>query len=435
LLEVPQVVGICGYVDSEDENPEPGGGDPVIDPQECEGMCRGHIDILFLIPQAARDWIGPFPDPYLDLVASDLRTSFENSNIVHTISYQYVDVSYNDFGAICQEDAFDANLDQELLDVLSNYSSDIGILLAPPSFYSVFGCVASGGIGPNSSSRIAIIPADNLLFDHTFPHEVGHLLGAEHQLIGTGRGRISPNCASAKSIIQNQMGFGTIMFTEALSGRIPHFSNPNVDYYGASTGDPEVNNAGYINLNGCLIGDYNTSDALQPQVDVSVNDEDCVLELSVSHSSSTISNFTYEWYWNTSGFFFNYTQSSSLGTGQNLTIADPYPFPCKKYFIHLRILNNGIVVATQTEPQDGGICTENVWCGGSGGANLIIKEPSSIFEGFNSIIVNALGVVVASEVSDEIDANSLNLAPGIYYRVRVNFRGILQSRAFLISQF
>lgn len=353
MLEMPEGTVSCS-LGIDDEGNSNSADEPVIDPEECEEQpCPGHVDILIMLTQGARDWLGAYPEAVLDQAVVDLQTSFENSSIVHSVAYKYVDVNFNYSFTSCTVDARILNDDQDMHDLLDNENADIGMLLAPPGTYASGDLACVIAIGPNVTKPMGIIPVNRVLEDYIFTHEVGHLLGGEHD--GNGARRVSPACATPYT----DSFFNTILGLALNKQRILHFSNPNVEFLGEPTGTPENNNVGHMNTVGCIVADFNPSELITTQIEMDV--VDCVLELDAVVSTS--SNYTYEWYWNETGFFDNASISSSIGTtGSVSTDEPPITDPCSSFFIHVKVLLNGIVVSQRTIRLNGGLCAPFYAC-------------------------------------------------------------------------
>jgi Secretion system C-terminal sorting domain len=88
-----------------------------------------------------------------------------------------------------------------------------------------------------------------------FPHEIGHLLGADHQETGILNPGIPPSCAHeiiyhlSPEPIDVTRTAHTLMWAEAIG--ILNFSNPNVKFYGELTGSDNHFNACVVQNYGC----------------------------------------------------------------------------------------------------------------------------------------------------------------------------------------
>ncbi len=109
-----------------------------------------------------------------------------------------------------------------------------------------------------------------------------------------------------------------------------------------------------MNEFGCIIEDYNPSELVTTQIELDV--VDCILELDAITSNNS-TTYTYEWYWNQSGFFNNDPSNySALGTGASISVDPPIDDPCQFFFVHVKILLDGDVVSQRTIRLNGGLC-------------------------------------------------------------------------------
>lgn len=146
--------------------------------ENCEDVCLGHLDILFLIPPSVQ-----IADPVstFDLWISDLEAAFQNSNIGNTVSYAYANTTWNSFtNNACQQDAQSIGSTQSINVLKGVFGADVVVMIAPPSQYTSgpLACVAE--MGPRAESPIAIVPINLALDNHIFTHEIGHLYGGIH---------------------------------------------------------------------------------------------------------------------------------------------------------------------------------------------------------------------------------------------------------------
>lgn len=190
LLEIEHQDFICSLEESETELAGPA-------EENCEDVCPGHIDILFLLAPGVN-----IADPLstFDLLISDLETAFQNSNIPHTVSYNFTNTTWSSFTInSCQSDAISISADTNINNLKNTFGSDLVVMIPPGTQYTnIYACVAD--IGPISSQATSIIPEANLFRDYTFVHEIGHLFGALHY-----QDKPHPNladCASSHAIFE-----------------------------------------------------------------------------------------------------------------------------------------------------------------------------------------------------------------------------------------
>src|SRR5690606_23635140 len=103
-------------------------GSSGVNDENCEDVCLGHLDILFLIPPSVQ-----IADPVstFDLWISDLEAAFQNSNIGNTVSYAYANTTWNSFSNGCQDDALSISSNQSINTLKSTFGADVVVMIAP----------------------------------------------------------------------------------------------------------------------------------------------------------------------------------------------------------------------------------------------------------------------------------------------------------------
>lgn len=147
--------------------------------ENCDDICPGNIDILFLLPQETQDWLVSEENylSYIQLMISDLEMAWTNSQIVHTVDYTWVNYDWVDPNLMfCQPIAIALANDLQAQTLKANNNADIVILLAPPltTWNDATACVAE--IGPINNDAYGIVPIDVAFQEFTFTHEIGHIL-------------------------------------------------------------------------------------------------------------------------------------------------------------------------------------------------------------------------------------------------------------------
>ncbi|MEO0273375.1 MAG: T9SS type A sorting domain-containing protein [candidate division WOR-3 bacterium] len=123
--------------------------------------------------------------------------------------------------------------------------------------YPSFAGFASG-IGPNPAFTHAIVQVNRAIGPtYTFSHEVGHLLGARHEISDDA----NPGIAHAWSFKSCCGHKKTIMHTNSGRGsKVLNYSNPNVHYCGSPTGDAVMaDNAATIRAASCTVANFDSS--------------------------------------------------------------------------------------------------------------------------------------------------------------------------------
>ncbi len=147
--------------------------------------------------------------------------------------------------------------------------------------------------------------------NQTFAHEVGHNLGADHE-VRTRPGENASNLAKVFNYkncwLCRRREAATIMYGSIVrKERISYFSNPQVTVYGKSIGDQGAReNQNYIEQNKCTVAGY------KPPVDFDYYEirattracEGDLLVLSACYAGSC-ANCTYKWYFGVDGINWN----------------------------------------------------------------------------------------------------------------------------------
>jgi hypothetical protein len=344
--------------------------------EDCDEICPGNIDILFLLPQETQDWLvsEEYYLSYIQMMISELEIAWSNSEIVHTVDYTWADFDWVDPpnpGQDCVLSAENLANNLEAQTLRADNNSDLVILLAPPLTTRSNGVACVAEVGPLESDAYAIVPIDYVLQNFIFAHEVGHLFGAQHEFTSSTAG----DCAFGHALIFFN-GNGNLYFKNTILhgavSKIPFFSNPFVYYNGVATGiyddyltGRSLNNAGRINETGCILSDFTPSNTISPFIQVS--EENCLLNLTAI-VEPTNPLYSYSWKWSLDGLFNDTYPGQQLGIGYGTSISTEQPIqqPCEVYFIQLTVgLSNGsgvpvTVIATEVISKKGDICTDNV---------------------------------------------------------------------------
>jgi hypothetical protein len=339
--------------------------------EDCDEICPGNIDILFLLPQETQDWLVSEENylSYIQLMISDLELAWGNSEVVHTVDFTWADFDWIDPPnptEDCQISAQNLANNQDAQILRNEHNADLVILLAPPltTWPNALACVAE--IGPIESEAYGIVPIDVSFHAFSFVHEIGHLFGGQHFYSSGAIG----DCAYGHDIYFDSGSRQTIMHPG--ENQIPYYSNPEVDYQGQPTGvyddyqtGRSANNAGRINETGCIISEFTPSNSINPFIQVS--EENCLLNLTAIVEPTNPLYF-FSWKWSLDGLFTDSYPGQQLGIGYGPSISTEQPIqqPCEIYFIQLTVSLfgspgvPGTVVATEVISKRGDICIDNV---------------------------------------------------------------------------
>lgn len=167
----------------------------------------------------------------------DANTSFVNSGISTKLELAYVgETSYTCVNSLTDLERFrgkDDGFMDEVHSLRTLFYADICVLLINMNENH---CGRSY-LTANDTLAFSVVMAENLscLNRHSFAHEIGHLIGCQHDSIVPNRGWYYPY---AHGYVNEDNSWCTIMAYD-LSGcvRIPYWSNPNKYYYGEAMGN------------------------------------------------------------------------------------------------------------------------------------------------------------------------------------------------------
>ncbi len=208
--------------------------------------------------------------------------------------------------------------DQTVQAMRDNYHADLVVLLTNGADYSGIGEAVDIGASFNTAYAIVQI-AEAVSENYVFVHEVGHLLGARHDLDmdpnpSTGHGHHIRGAfnyfgfdyfhyrtimAYAKNNDANYFYFG--------EPRIPYFSNPDVNYLGNyPTGSTNENNAGKINENIQRVEDYYTESLPDLNADLIPDPPNFCGETVTAkvYPHCGTPPYSYQWFKSTNGILF-----------------------------------------------------------------------------------------------------------------------------------
>ena len=318
-----------------------------------------HIDILFLLDAETLAYLGNGVNAHFDSMIAELEEVWMNSNISHTVDYS-VDIFIPSFQLTnCKDSANEFSEDANAQSLREFHGADIVVYLPRNNFLAGnTACVAD--IGPLRAKAYSNIPIERSFDNYTFPHEIAHVYGANHNFTGTAGQFVPPNCAFGHRLEVNgvQNGLETALFNgDDNYTNIPYHSDPDINFDGVPTGlidysagnnTVETNNAGQIRSAGKTVSNF--SPQLGQSCNISAN---CVqggcsndpslncllLKVEGDFPPSPATN-TFQWNWSYDGLFLDPTTINSLGTGAELEVIDPVDTRCEYYFIQLVVSSN-----------------------------------------------------------------------------------------------
>ncbi|GGG36730.1 hypothetical protein GCM10011344_41930 [Dokdonia pacifica] len=147
---------------------------------------------------------------------------------------------------------------------------------------------AAAAVGPDIDSAYAVVNIKHVS-DGTFVHEVGHLLGADHQA-GNNTTGVDKARARAFTTPQGLLRQTIMHTTNTPANRILYFSNPEVAYEGIPTGNENnANNACVINGNAELVASF--GEAVEEESTCEIGNRIDNLQLNTVRLTYYLNNF------------------------------------------------------------------------------------------------------------------------------------------------
>jgi len=290
----------------------------------------------------------------------DLLEVWQNSEVNGTVAY---DIVISDFGVNnnCELSAIALSNNSQMQSLRNQFNADIVVYMPPNAmFHDGTACVAA--IGPIDVLSYSIVPLDASLIEYTFPHEIGHICGLNHEW----KPHYEPICAKGyDKIFYNSEDFNTVLAGSSL--RIPYYSDPNITWNDIPIGtvDEENHNrittvnAGKIRNTICEVANFRNSSTITSNIHAS--EENCQLRLE---SVVSVANplYTYQWSWSYDGSI----SGTPLGSGNTILVDEPVSDNCSFYFISLEVFDGNTLISNSMINLQSDICLDNVQpCAGS----------------------------------------------------------------------
>ena len=225
------------------ETPLDGGGESLPSAPAAAGDGNIVQDLLVAYTQGACSWAGGCAALEADITTAvaDLNNAYSASGI--NITMNLVGMALTDYAGTNASTALndlrgngDGQMD-ELHPLRDQLGADIVALI-----YDGEGC-GIGYLSSSASSAFNVTDVPCLVGNRTMAHEIGHNQGAHHDRVTAGAGSSASfnygyrRCNDTSVDATSSPWFRTVM-SYSCSGapRVGHFSNPNVDYLGVSTG-------------------------------------------------------------------------------------------------------------------------------------------------------------------------------------------------------
>ena len=321
--------------------------------------CYATVDVLVLINEDARRWLDTafvytvFGQMYIRLALESVATAMANSE-VGNINFRY---AIQDFDFPTGPDVATALRDfrVSVSSLRDQTNADLVLLLTNHPYAN-----ANGGtfgiafVGPGDDRAYSIVEVPFLIQPrYTLAHELGHLFGAHHDRLSPTSG---PWDECPHAFFFSDMGTTrrTILATlpAPVTGleRIPHYSNPDVQYRGSSTGTLDDNNAGRIKNTKCIVANYRDGGfnvRILGDRRICIEEGYTLLEADVGNvfpgQLSGFPPYTYEWRCNSDGIFDG--SEEIIGTSSSVQVAIDHGFTT--FFVQLQVTSvDGVVKET-----------------------------------------------------------------------------------------
>ena len=240
-----------------------------------ENDCFAEIDLLILITPDVQTWFGEQTDPWQTFLTviqgiEGINLAFANSGIANKqIRWRAEMFDFDGFDTPLSIDDDIPEFAADAASLRAQRKADIVIMLTSMDYPSIAGAAQSGC--PSYNSAFAIVEVQSIADPRwTFAHEFAHLLGANHNrpdncsnadVCGDSN---TDNCAHGWLFDdQNGNEQRTIlarMVTSEVAARIPHYSNPDINFNGTSTGTEVNDNSRIIRNAACIVDDYNRAE-------------------------------------------------------------------------------------------------------------------------------------------------------------------------------
>lgn len=310
------------------------------------------IRVLFLFSQAAENAFGL--NGVIDranLAIAQTNQAFTNSAInnacvVNANIREYVGFTEtpNNFNT----DLFNQLIpDQQVANWRTEDLADVVILISNGAYGGILGGVPAINVGnPLEPWAYGIIQGNSITANFTFSHELGHIIGCDHQTCTQFQNNGCSNLTGQfihgfawdhrPCWLCSRKFHSSILHQLNTSRRELHYSNPSVNHHGQATGAATRDNARWIrDGNACHIAAYNPNPIIPLTVSIS-GDEILCKPLSGEYfvdANGSNSPFLYEWHISTDGA----NWGNSVGNGQSIWVnSNNYPLK-SKVFLRVRV--------------------------------------------------------------------------------------------------
>ena len=340
--------------------------------------CDALLDVLVLgTPEAQSAFVSPWDAvALLGTAFLSLNWAFQNSDIpnksarYHWVNFDFSFADPSDQSIVIDRNNLIGNLNiQSLRDA---YGADIVVLLADERYSGAFGI--AGQILTDSPNAFAIVEVPYLANPRwTFAHEIGHLLGGRHSTCDLLNVPLAcddtPVCSHGfifDDVAGNKQQTIMALFDSDNPNdtRILNYSNPDIDFNGAATGDNDHNNARVIRNHACEVANFKTRQSFDASIHTSGTFCEMIntgfifnmYQANVTMPSAGnpgIGPYSYEWRWSESGIINASSPGTCLGNEELLFIP---VYACPGFFLHLRVISSDGITINRTAWVYTGLC-------------------------------------------------------------------------------
>lgn len=346
---------------------------PLLVPCPTDDACPAIITVLILVtPEAVNSILNQtnWPDLYFALGAQTVNAAFLNSDVANKqVRNIIIPIPFNFPFSTSNNNLIDdlnqMGVNPDINNLRNQYDADLVFMLTGERYNGVAG---RANVGPGINFAFGIVEAPSMWGPRwTFAHELAHTFGAQHNTTangGPGGGtNDDPGCVHGFRFFDaDQNDRRTIMarmFDDEGLVRILHYSNPDVVFNGAFSGDAfDANVAATIRTNGCEVAAYFDTQELTAFIDgpsVACNESPATYCADILMPESGLPGqppYTYAWHWNTTGIFSVFDPfggvangGTYLGNSQCINLGN---LACNSYWLQLTVTSSdGLTVRTK----------------------------------------------------------------------------------------
>ncbi len=242
--------------------------------QQLAASTIRYVDVLVLYTAGAAAWVNGDPELVkgkIDQAISDTNNSYKDSLVDHEVRLafhkdtKYTEQSALDLDWLTLKDRLDSRF-QEVNGLITTHQADVVVLLTKvvPEEAQGGSCGAASQMHKVKksfcASAVAVVPINCATTLHSFAHELGHVMGADHN---NGAFVFSPPFDHSRGYVHPGNKWRTIMAEPTTQcappacPRIRHWSNPYVEYAPTEfTGSPGEDNAKSLNLTASYVSEF-----------------------------------------------------------------------------------------------------------------------------------------------------------------------------------